>query len=195
MSSSNLPEDLANIVSDYTDLKTLEILNKIDPKIYTSDKLFVKKLDGIDRTAILSLSQMYKLAEDLIDKYNEDKEYRIDPLFVVCKVLRDHIDYNKNSVKDTDLIGCVENRCDEIELEITKDSFIIWSVLLAEVDLKIYPKFEKYKNGEKRIEQTYLSQILCLAYRNMMSNTKIYHTSGIYKSIKELCKFLHDIIN
>jgi hypothetical protein len=199
---SHLSEDLADIVSDYTDLKTLEILNKIDPKIYTSDKLFVKKLEGVDRTSILSFAKIYKDVNFFIQNLQKSnyqiKDFRIDPFFLTNAMIQDLFDYNysNNYHRNNSIINeTILKRLKKIYNSIDSDREIIFENIVKNVDKKIYPKFKRFQTEIDFVDTKYICRILHNAYENMMQKTNIYHTTGIHKLIKELTPFVHEIIN
>ncbi len=201
MSSSNLPEDLADIVSDYTDLKTLEILNKIDPKIYTSDKLFVKKLDGADRAIILTLAKINKdiniFLRYVLNSDCDIKKYRIDPFFMTCVMTRYLFDYDDayNYTKSNEfMFEVIYERVNNIRENITSKWRDIFKDILKKSDKNIYFKFKQFQ-ADMELDKKYICQILHKAYSNMLEKTNIYHTTGIDWLIRELIPYVHEIID
>ena len=115
---SSLVENLSDIVGEYTDEKTYEILNNIDPKVYTSDKLFLKKLEGSNKSDMIIFAKANIFAKEFIKNNFVDKTSRIknvDPVFltgVAINFISASGDFD--DIEDTFLYAKVEERIEEI---------------------------------------------------------------------------------
>jgi hypothetical protein len=197
---SHLREDLANIVSDYTDLKTLEILNKIDPKIYTSDKLFVKKLGNIDRAAILKFSEAYRLTEKYLSDLPEQlRKYRIDPLFVSSEILKLHTIYEISEMEHDfesflDITEAIVERIKLIPILVNGHWNSIFKKMIKITDMKKYPVLNPFSDTDMFYPKDYTIKVLNHAYSDMIKNTNIYHTTGLDLIVAELVPYVANVI-
>lgn len=182
-----LPAELSNLVGNYTDEKTYETLNQLDPKIYTSDKLFLKHLEGTDRGTILKLVKVEQWVSEYISRRNDEK--RIDPLLLtglalICIRTNEDID----SIGDTTVREHfhieIEKKEKEVEEEIT-DTWLFWDQVISRTNNEISQKLDKIStSGLGTI-------VLRTAYLQLLEeDSDVYPTTALFNFADKMAPYI-----
>jgi hypothetical protein len=184
---------LDTIIGDYVGEEDYELLNEIDPKIYTSDGLFMKKLQGVDRADILFFVKARKHADQYIQKNFKDK--KIDPMFVTSLVL-DEVTGNEgfDSIGDTSIREFfhikINRRIDDIKEDFNSNKLDYFSDMITNDNTKLL-FIEAESKGKSDF---FLENIMNTAYENMLEGEPdVYTTTYFRKTDEKIVPYLEKI--